>query len=198
MAPTTITTTEGNGRPRGGRTLALALLTLALLLSSAATAVAAPRGGGTGLTTAPTTATSYRCDVEEKAFLTLINNYRATRSLKALRLTKTLGAAADHHSADMATKNYFSHTLAGGIGWSQNIKNHGYTFNTYRGENIAAGNSAALATFNQWKNSPGHNANMLSKNFNAIGIGRAYGASSTYKTYWTTTFGGYQDAAAAC
>ena len=195
---TTTTATGAIRRSRGARTATLALVTLALLVSSAATTVAAPRGGGAGPTTAPISATQYRCDVEEKAFLKLINNYRATKGLKALRLTKTLGAAADHHSVEMATRNYFSHTLAGDVTWSQNIKNHGYTYNTYRGENIAAGNSTALATFNQWKNSPGHNANMLSPNFNAIGIGRAYAATSTYKTYWTTTFGGYQDAAAVC
>ncbi len=98
----------------------------------------------------------------------------------------------------MATKNYFSHTLSGGVTWSQNIANHGYTYSTYKGENIAAGYATAQQTFTQWKNSSGHNANMLNGNFKAIGIGRAYGATSTYKWYWTTTFGGYQDAAVTC
>ena len=50
---------------------------------------------------------------------------------------------------------------------------HGYTYNTYRGENIAAGNASASATFTQWRNSPTHNTNMLNANFRAIGIGRA-------------------------
>jgi uncharacterized protein YkwD len=84
------------------------------------------------------------------------------------------------------------------VTWSQNIKNHGYTYNTYRGENIAAGNSTALNTFNQWKKSPSHLSIMLSSNFKAIGIGRAYKSTSTYKWYWTADFGGYVDAAVSC
>src|SRR5262249_37646272 len=35
--------------------------------------------------------------------------------------------------------------------------------------------------------------NMLGSGFNVIGIGRAYGASSTYGWYWTTDFGGVVD-----
>jgi len=41
------------------------------------------------------------------------------------------------------------------------------------GENIAAGNSDAWNTFVQWRESPGHNANMLTGEFTCIGIGRA-------------------------
>ena len=39
---------------------------------------------------------------------------------------------------------------------------------------------------------------MLSSNFKAIGIGRAYKSTSTYKWYWTADFGGYRDAAVSC
>lgn len=44
---------------------------------------------------------------------------------------------------------------------------------------------------------PAHNANMLSASYTAIGIGRAYSSTSQYGWYWTTTFGGVQDAVAA-
>ena len=40
-----------------------------------------------------------------------------------------------------------------------------------------------------WKNSPGHNQNMLDGSWTEIGIGRAYNSGSTYGWYWTTTFG---------
>ncbi len=175
-----------------------------LLLVGAVVGIASPTGAAAPappvISTDPSfvTATGYCADAEERAFLTLINNYRAQNGRGPLRLTKTLAAAADHHSVDMATKNYFSHTLSGGVTWSQNIANHGYTYSTYKGENIAAGNATASATFTQWKNSSTHRANMLNTNFKAIGIGRAYNSSSTYKWYWTTTFGGYQDAAVTC
>jgi uncharacterized protein YkwD len=56
-------------------------------------------------------------------------------------------------------------------------------------ENIAAGNSDAESTFIQWKNSPGHNENMLKPNVSYIGIGRATGGGP-YGVYWTNVFGG--------
>ena len=134
-------------------------------------------------------------DGDEWAMLSLINAYRAAHGLGALSLSQTLSDAAEYHSADMATKDYFSHTLADGTSWSQNMTDFGYGYQTYRAENIAAGNVGAEATFEQWRNSPGHNANMLSSNLTAIGIGRSTSDGSTYGTYWTTTFGGVVDGA---
>src|SRR4051794_35915555 len=94
----------------------------------------------------------------------------------------------------MAVHNYVSHDLIPeGITWSQNLQNYGYTYTTYRGENIAAGNSAASATFAQWKASPDHNANMLSAKYKMIGLGRASNSDSQYTWYWTADFGGTVD-----
>ena len=180
------------------RAMRTVFMVIALIVTSTASIAATPSQGRTSPTLSAVTASGFCPDAEERAFLKLINNYRASKGLKAMRFTKTLGASAEHHSVDMANKNYFSHTLSGGITWSTNIKNHGYTFNTYRGENIAAGNSSASATFSQWKNSAGHNANMLNPAYTAIGIGRGYNVNAKYDWYWTTTFGGYQDAAIAC
>ncbi len=180
------------------RALGVLILVAALAGTASLSGAAAPAPPVGTADPSFVTATGYCADAEERAFLTLINNYRAQNGRGPLRLTKTLAAAADHHSVDMATKNYFSHTLSGGVTWSQNLVNHGYTYRTYKAENIAAGNATASATFTQWKNSSGHNANMLNANYTAIGIGRAYSSSSTYKWYWTTTFGGYQDGAVTC
>jgi uncharacterized protein YkwD len=55
------------------------------------------------------------------------------------------------------------------------------------GENIAAGNGTAEATFTQWVNSPGHCQNMMTGNANEIGIGVFFGGG--YGAYWTQTFG---------
>ena len=52
----------------------------------------------------------YAADGEEQAFLNMINSYRAQNGLGALALQGQLGAAADHHSQDMANKNYFAHS----------------------------------------------------------------------------------------
>lgn len=157
-------------------------------------------GAAAVLQSTPATVVAANCtvdatiDSEEQAFLTLINNHRAQNGLGPLQLSDTLNQAAAWKSKHMADNNYFAHDDTPiGRTWVTRIRDCGYTFNTYLGENIAAGYADATNTFNQWRNSPGHNANMLSANFVAIGIGRAYNANSQYRWYWTTDFGGYAD-----
>jgi uncharacterized protein YkwD len=133
-------------------------------------------------------------DAEELAFLTLVNNYRAENGLGALSLSPALSAAAKAHSQDMAAKNYFEHEGLDGSTFSQRIIAAGYTGNP-TAENIFAGDQTAAGAFESWKNSPPHNANMLSPNSLAIGIGRAFDAGSECGWYWTTTFGDTADAA---
>jgi uncharacterized protein YkwD len=132
----------------------------------------------------------YSPDAEERAFLDLINDYRRKNGAAALTLNDQLGAAARHHSSDMAKKNYFSHKLSNGDSPEENIRRYGYTHYTYFGENIAAGQESADKVFQMWEGSAEHAKNMRSKHFQEIGIGRAYSQKSKYKWYWTTTFGG--------
>ncbi|HEX2949603.1 MAG TPA: Ig-like domain-containing protein [Armatimonadota bacterium] len=132
-------------------------------------------------------------DSEEQAFVTLINNYRQQNGLQPLKISDKIDAAATWMSTDMAQKNYFSHTDSLGRSPFQRMAVYGYTYNTAMGENIAAGNATASATFTQWKNSAGHNANMLNSSYKVMGIARVYSASSTYGWYWTNDFGGYDD-----
>jgi hypothetical protein len=82
---------------------------------------------------------------------------------------------------------------------------HGYPANTtWWGENIYAGYGVqngvdlggAQAAFTWWRNSSGHNANMLNSHYTVIGIDRASNPNSQYRNYWTTDFGGANDTAA--
>jgi uncharacterized protein YkwD len=98
----------------------------------------------------------------------------------------------------MTQKNYFSHTDSVGRDPFKRMTAFGYTFQTSEGENIAAGNSSASATFSQWKASSAHNQNMLSSAYKVVGISRAYSATATYGWYWTTDFGGAADQTVAC
>jgi uncharacterized protein YkwD len=167
------------------------LFSLGLVTGSAS---ASPRPGTLGAHADNLATSSYCADSEDRAFLKLINAYRKDNGLGALTLSQTLSAAAQHHSASMADNDYFSHDLVPEeITWSQNLKNHGYKYTTYRGENIAAGLADAAGTFKRWKASSSHNANMLSSKYKAIGIGRAYNGDSQYGWYWTTDFGGRVD-----
>lgn len=126
-------------------------------------------------------------DSEELAFVTLINNHRATNgNLPPLALQNQLGAAAELHSQDQATNNFSSHTGSDGSSVEQRFTRAGYQYSWW-GENIYYGGPTATEAFNWWRGSTEHNNNMLSTNFTQLGIGRAQSTSGTW--YWTTTFG---------
>lgn len=127
---------------------------------------------------------------EEIKLVKLINDYRSNRGLGELVLVDKLSNAAHAHSADMAANNYFSHDSQNGANFADRIKATGYSPNTSLGENIAAGMWKAAEVFNAWKQSPGHNGIMLSKDYKAIGVSRVLGPESDYQWYWTADFGG--------
>jgi len=143
---------------------------------------------------------SYCLDANSATFLQLINDYRQANNLGPLTASPTLGAAALDHSKDMAAQDYSSHTGKDGSSMQDRMAAAGYDVAqaNFTAENIyygSAGLDTPQAAFDWWKNSPGHNANMLSANFTAIGIGYATSAN-TGLTHWTTTFGGYVDTTA--
>jgi len=132
-------------------------------------------------------------DAEERLFNILINKHRVTNGRPPLPVSVSLTKAAKWLSTDMATQNYFSHTDSLGRTFTTRLAAFGYAYVTPKAENIAAGAPTAALAFAQWLASPGHNATMLSPSYTVMGIGWAYSATSPYKWYWTTTFGGYAD-----
>jgi len=132
-------------------------------------------------------------DGEETAFLGLINAYRAENSLSALTISTNLNRGSAWMVQDMADEGYFSHTDS--LGRSPYARAIDCGYPTGAGENIAAGTtwSSAATAFNAWKNSPGHNANMLGANYKQIGIARFNKPGSQYTWYWATTFGTTND-----
>jgi uncharacterized protein YkwD len=162
-----------------------------------ATASAGPRSPGDN--TVAASPAIWTAEPEECAFLGIINAYRKQNGLGTLTISLTLSAAAEYHAADMAKYNYFGHTLADGSTWDVNIAAFGYPSDSARSENIAAGLPTAEQVFAQWQNSPPHNDHMLSPKYNAIGIGRVQGlTTSRYKWYWSTTFGSRVDVSYRC
>jgi uncharacterized protein YkwD len=159
------------------------LAPIAAALVVAVAAIAAP-------TPHPTDATA-PLDAEEQAFLTLINNYRQQNGRSALTVDTKLQDASEWMSQDMGVNNYFSHTDSLGRDPLVRMGAFGYDYNTWKGENLAAGTSSAQTAFDLWRNSPGHNSNMLGSNYVAIGIARVYTGGSQYGWYWTTDFGGF-------
>jgi len=167
-------------------------LSLAAVVLASAFALGPPPSTSAG----PNCSADASIDAVEQQLVDLINDHRADNGLPPLAISATLSRSASWKSHDMAGNDYFAHDdVPIGRSFLDRIRDCGYTHNTWIGENIAAGNEGAQATFNQWRDSAGHNANMLSTNYTAIGIGRAYDAGSTYRWYWTAEFGGVADGA---
>lgn len=150
----------------------------------------------------PVAAQAVTYSSQEIEFLRLINEYRAANGLSTLLVSDQLSDAATKHDLDMGKYSFFDHTTqrsdyypVNASPWDR-MAASGYSYNTYRGENIAAGYTTAAAVFIGWKNSPGHNANMLNSQFRVVGISMDAVGGSPYGTYWTTDFGGYVDATA--
>jgi uncharacterized protein YkwD len=180
-----------------------AALCLALLVPATADAAKAKVSGYlpnchiavAAASSAPRTAPTIRL---ARAAICLINNRRAARGLRRLRINYRLSRAAMWHTHDMVRRNYFGHVsrrgrdvvdrlygthyLSGRISWTV-------------GENLAWG-SGNLGTprsiVRSWMKSSGHRRNMLDGRFREIGIGviangpvRTELPAATY----TTTFG---------
>jgi len=137
------------------------------------------------------TRTATALDSEEQTFLSMINNYRAAEGLGTLALDPQLNEVALWMVNDMASNDYFSHTDSLGRDPFARMDQIGYAYNTWRGENLVAGTEGALASFEMWTGSPGHDANMLGEHYTVIGIARTFDATSGFGWYWATEFGGH-------
>ena len=127
-------------------------------------------------------------DDEEQNFISIINNYRKSQGLGTLTFQPNMENAANWMSKDMGEKNYFSHTDSMGRDPFKRMADFNYK-GGWMGENLAAGKGSAQDAFTQFKNSPGHNANMLRAQYNHIGVARYNVPGSTYGWYWTVDFG---------
>jgi hypothetical protein len=127
-------------------------------------------------------------DDEERAFATLINDYRASIGVPPLTVSENLNRSASWLAKDMADENYFSHEDS----YGRHAEERGADCGTKTkiGENIAAGptRDTAQEVFDAWKASSGHDKNMRRADYLQIGIARYYNAGSDWGWYWVTDF----------
>lgn len=136
----------------------------------------------TKATTAKVASTTTDNSKMEKEVVTLVNQERAKVGLAALKDNSQLSNVARTKSGDMVTNNYFDHTSPTYGSPFDMMKQFGITY-TAAGENIAMGQPTASSVMTGWMNSPGHKANILSKDFTDIGVGIAKDKSGAI--YWT-------------
>jgi hypothetical protein len=109
------------------------------------------------------------------------NSYAATHPLT---MNAALQCAARMHSLDMAERDFFAHETPEGENPGDRLRAAGFVGRGW-GENIAGGNGTAAATMEQWMNSTGHCQNIMSPDFDYIGVGYVAGPMHL----WTQTFG---------
>lgn len=97
---------------------------------------------------------------------------------------QALADAASRHSADMAVRNFFSHTGSDGSDVGSRAREAGYGW-TSVAENIAGGPSTVAQAMNGWLASPGHCANIMGAGFRDVGLACVTQADSRYTRYWT-------------
>lgn len=102
--------------------------------------------------------------------VTLVNKERATAGLAPVSSLDSLNKVAAAKATDMRSNNYFSHTSPTYGSPFDMMASFGVTY-SYAGENIAMGQKSPEEVMTAWMNSPGHRANILSANFNYIGVG---------------------------
>ena len=92
----------------------------------------------------------------------LTNEYREENGLNALTYNKDLQEPAEIRARE--SSHTWSHTRPNGTSW--------YTINSSRmnGENLASGYTTPSACMTGWKNSEGHNANLLRSSFKSIAV----------------------------
>jgi uncharacterized protein YkwD len=127
---------------------------------------------------------------EEQKLIDQLNAARIEKNLQPLAIDPDLVRAARYHARDMGKENYFEHAtnnklngkLTKSIGAFERIA----LFYPQGGntENIAAGNSTAEETYNQWFNSPGHFENMFNEAATKVGIGVYHDSNSDFGYYW--------------
>jgi uncharacterized protein YkwD len=105
----------------------------------------------------------------EDAMLVMLNHERTSRGLPALKLNLKARAVARTYSADMFARGYFSHINPEGKSPFDRMHDGGVKFGS-AGENLALAPTLQQAHDGLMK-SPGHRANILSPNYNAVGIG---------------------------
>ncbi len=113
-------------------------------------------------------------DQLETSLLCLTNSFRAQMGLAPVALDTRLGTASRAHSEDMVARNYFDHRNPEGAGPDQRAVAAGYPGSI--GENIAYSSRGTIRVlFENWRDSPGHEQNMLDPYYVAVGIGLAVG-----------------------
>jgi uncharacterized protein YkwD len=122
---------------------------------------------------APAAAAGPRLGKVERAIVRTIDRKRAGYGLRAVHPSRPLARAADYHSADMLSANYFAHSSSNGASFYTRI--HHFVRTGRVGEALGFvtrchGRGAAHLVVRMWMRSPMHRAILLTRSFHRVGV----------------------------
>ena len=92
------------------------------------------------------------------------------------------------HSKDLARFDRISHHGSDGSDPWDRVKRTGFRAKL-AAENVGTGQSSLKEVIKGWKDSPGHNANLLLKDATHMGIALVYDPKTEYRAFWTLVLG---------
>ncbi len=133
---------------------------------------------------APSLLYAQRHPIDTGTVLEGLNRERNKIGLSPLTEDRRLSAAAESRMREMEDLEYWAHRSPDGRSPFLWLRPHGYDFN-YAGENLARGFETPEILVEAWMESRGHRDNILSSNFENVGVaiidgsttGRAAGKS---------------------
>jgi uncharacterized protein YkwD len=118
----------------------------------------------------------------------MINQYRTEHGLKPLKLSTELTAAAKLHSKDLAKWDRISHYGSDGSNPWDRVKRAGFKARL-AAENVGTGQIDFGEVMKGWKESPGHNKNLLLSDADYMGIALVQDGKTEFKSFWTLVLG---------
>lgn len=118
----------------------------------------------------------------------LINQYRSEHGLKPLKLNPALTDAAKAHSRDLAKWDRISHYGSDGSNPWDRVKRTGYK-PRLAAENVGTGQVSFNEVLRGWKDSPGHNKNLLLSDAREMGLALVQDPKTEFKSFWTLVIG---------
>jgi uncharacterized protein YkwD len=118
----------------------------------------------------------------------LINQYRRDKGLKPLKLNAELTAAAKFHSRDLSKWDRISHYGSDGSNPWDRVKRTGYRARL-AAENVGTGQIDFQEVLRGWKESQGHNKNLLLPDATHMGIALVQDPKTEFKSFWTLVIG---------
>jgi hypothetical protein len=116
--------------------------------------------------------------------IAMISQYRREHGLRAVKTDAKLTAVAVRQAQAMASSGIMDHDVAGSFASRIASANM-----TPAAENIAAGTKTWADTLRIWKESAGHNRNLLLAEADSIGVAVARNENTRYKVYWAMVIG---------